>query len=218
VKHFFCLGFFFLVSYNFFGQSAVIMQDKPFVSNQPRDSLLEGLMFKDADYRGLTAFEREIIYWINLLRSDPPAFSRFYLGPFLQQFPELRSSDSRSLDMDLLSIGPLSLLVSSRNLREAAKLQANFLSNTNQLNHSGPKGRTFKQRMVDAGVQECAGENLFDGKADPLVSLLLLLIDRGVEGVGHRKALLNTGFTKVGVGVVIKNGGEAIIVQVFSCN
>ena len=198
-------------------QGAVIMQDKPFRYQHTIDSVLLLSFLQETSYHSFSKAERESVYWIGLFRRNPTEFGTRFIRPFLDQFPEMQGPASRSLEKELRATEPLFVLLPAGNLKKAAEIQADYLSSSRQFSHSGPKGKTFKQRMEDAGVKDCAGENLFEGKADPLVALILLLIDQGVEGYGHRKALLNPAFTRVGLGVLDEGNGTMIMVQVFSC-
>jgi uncharacterized protein YkwD len=71
--------------------------------------------------------------------------------------------------------------------------------------------------MNEAGITECAGENIFDGQDDALMVLILLLIDKGVPGAGHREALLNPSFTSIGIGVASMDSRRFVFVQQFGC-
>ena len=204
-----------LVSVN--GQGAVIMQDKTFVYQHRKDSALFYSISREPAFSKMSDIEQESVYWINFLRSNPRTFRTSFLKPFLAQFPEMQSAAARSLDRELAEATSMSILLPATNLDKAALLQARYLVESNQFTHTGPKGKPFKSRMEDVGVKECAGENLFEGKADPLVSLMLLLIDQGVAGYGHRKALLNESFNRIGVSAVVEDNGAMIMVQVFSC-
>jgi hypothetical protein len=193
------------------------MQDKTFKYQHSRDSVILDHISHESAYLRMTEIEKESVYWISYLRKNPEMFRTSLLKPFLSQFPEMQSSASRSLDKELSGVEPMSILLPASNLNKAAFSQAGYLSESHQFTHTGPKGRPFQMRMEDVGVRECAGENLFEGKADALVALMLLLIDRGVAGYGHRKALLNPSFSKIGVSAVIDVEGTMLMVQEFSC-
>jgi hypothetical protein len=199
------------------GQGAVIMQDKAFVYQHKKDSGILATISREAAYSNMLAFEQDAVYWINFMRRNPGQFRVDFLKPFLAQFPEMQSAAARSLDKELTEATAMSVLLPSINLDKAASLQAGYLVESHQFTHTGPRGKSFKQRMEDVGIKGCAGENLFEGKADPLVSLILLLIDQGVSGYGHRKALLNTAFGRIGVSAMVDGAGSMMMVQVFSC-
>jgi len=217
VKHFFFLFLLITLEISVDGQGAVIMQDKAFVYQHTRDSTLLYSIIREQAFSKMSDIEQESVYWINFLRSNPRTFRTNFLKPFLAQFPEMQSAAARSLDKELAEATSMSILLPATNLEKAAMLQARYLVESNQFTHTGPKGKPFKSRMEDVGVKECAGENLFEGKADPLVSLMLLLIDQGVTGYGHRRALLNEAFNMIGVSAVVEDNGAMIMVQVFSC-
>jgi hypothetical protein len=194
------------------------MQDKTFRHQYKADSGFLLQLNQVPDFRQLSKVEKEAVYWIGVLRKNPSAFGEQIIKPFIQQFPELRGSDSRSLEKELAVAESMSILLPSGRLKSTAFAQATFLSSNDQLTHNGPKGISFKHRMQEAGIKDCAGENLFEGKSDPLVSLILLLIDHGVKGYGHRKTLLNPAFTRIGLAIVEERQDIMVMVQDFSCN
>ncbi len=201
-----------------YSQGGVVMEDKPFILYHKIDSSLLAKLSRNEEYTLLKSHEKEGLYWIALMRSDPPKFAREIVNPFLKQFPEVNNGAARSLIRDLSVQQSMGILFPRAYLKRSADLQANYLLGRDKLIHTGPKGKTFQQRMGDVGVRECAGENLFEGKADPLVSLLLLLIDNGVPGYGHRKTLLNPAFSGIGISMLVEEGGRMLMVQDFSCN
>jgi uncharacterized protein YkwD len=165
----------------------------------------------------LSAKEFEYLYWVNLMRQNPPDFHQRYVVPFLQQFPEAVSEESRSLTPAMRSLSTLPLLSPSRGLYVVSSIHAGFLARTGRISHSGEGGKDFGARMAEAGVTSCAGEVIFEGKDDMLVALILLLIDHRVPGLGHRKSLLNPEFTRTGVAVHYSRDGRAVMVQDLSC-
>ncbi len=194
------------------------MQDKTFRHQHITDSSLLFQLNQVADFQLLSKVEKEAVYWIGVLRKNPRAFGEQIIKPFIQQFPELRGSELKSLEKELAVAEPMSILLPSGRLKKTALAQATFLSTNHQLTHNGPRGISFKHRMDDAGIKDCAGENLFEGKSDPLVSLILLLIDHGVKDYGHRKTLLNPAFTRIGLAIVEEGQDIMVMVQDFSCN
>jgi uncharacterized protein YkwD len=157
---------------------------------------------------------------VNLLRKDPASFSQNYLLPFLSQFPELEGPDSKSLEVDLNATAPLLTFQPEAILNRTAKTHARDLADHHKnLSHYSTKGESFPVRMEMAGIRTCAGENLYDGRNEPLKALLMLLIDHGLPGHGHRKAILRPDFVKMGLGIVSRpdQPGMAVVVQDFSC-
>jgi uncharacterized protein YkwD len=115
--------------------------------------------------------------------------------------------------MPLVLVEPSSFLG-----KETSKHAKDLALKQKTISHSSSDGRSFQQRMIDAQVSKCAGENLLEGKKDALKSIIMLLIDQGVPDKGHRKALLNPDFNLMATSIYPKKNGETFIhVQLFSC-
>lgn len=200
------------------GQGTVVMEKKAFLVNREKDQTIVKYLSEFPSLSALREEEKEGFYWINLLRKDPAAFSHNYLDPFATQFPELRDSYVKSLRSELLALGPLGMIAPASNVQKEADRHCQDLAkNQRRISHEASDGRSFSQRMSDAGIRYCAGENVFEGDSDALQALLLLLIDQGVPNLGHRKALLNPTFNIMGISVKQATDSTAFIVQVFSC-
>lgn len=201
-----------------FGQATVVMEEREFIVNRSRDAEITRFLSGYPALQRLDSMEREAFYWINLLRKDPPVFSRNYLTPFVAQFSSLDGSYVRSLQKTLSETGPLPLLVPASVVQaEAERHAADMARKIGHVSHTSSDGRSFSQRMAQAGIGGCGGENVFEGEDDALVALLLLLIDSGVPSLGHRNALLNPTFNVLGVGAEPSNEGRVFLVQLFSC-
>lgn len=201
------------------GQGVVIMDKREFNAERLRDPEIEKFL---ADYQRLTeltALDQDAFYWINLFRQDPARFYRRYVIPFGEQFPELRTRNFKSLEADCQQSVGLPLLGPAEHLqREAARHAEDLAKHIGRISHSASDGRDFARRMSDADVRRCGGENVFEGESEALVALILLLIDEGVPGLGHRKALLNPSFNIMGVASEeAKTKGRFFMVQLFSC-
>jgi uncharacterized protein YkwD len=73
--------------------------------------------------------------------------------------------------------------------------------------------------MKMGGVTKCAAENIYTGKNDGLLALIMLLLDIGLESAGHRKNILNPNLVNMGLSIRPRKDAEGIIlVQVFGCN
>jgi hypothetical protein len=203
-----------------FGQGSFLMTDKPFVHRPAEDSVLRLSLEKSNAYLKLRQEEREFFFWVNVLRKNPSAFSRNYLLPFMAQFPELYGQDSKSLEEDLNNSNALEAFQPDATLNRTARSHATDLAEHQKpLSHYSTRGESFAVRMEMAGIRTCAGENLYDGRNEPLKALLMLLIDHGLPGHGHRKALLRPDFRKMGVAVVPRpeQAGMTVLVQDFAC-
>ena len=114
---------------------------------------------------------------------------------------------------------PLPIVEPNALLTKATQEHAyDLVHNQKGISHSSSDGRSFQQRMKDAGITKCAGENILEGNKDALKAIIMLLIDQGVPDKGHRRALLNPSFNLMGCTILAKSKGEEhILVQLFSC-
>lgn len=200
------------------GQGTVVLEEKEFVVNRTRDASLVRFLSGFPALSSLDSMELDSFYWINLLRKDPPAFSKAYVAPFVEQFSSLDAGYVRSLQQTLAETSPLPLLAPASVVQGEAERHARDLARKiGKLSHASSDGRSFAQRMAQAGIKGCGGENVFEGEEDALVALLLLLIDSGVPSLGHRNALLNPAFNIMGVGAEPSREGKVFLVQLFSC-
>lgn len=213
------IGFFLFCSVPGFSQGTMSLEDKSFSYNKVRVTDVDEFLSKFAELTNLTAQEKEVYYWVNVLRADPQGFLKNYVMTFLNQFPEAKGSSATSLIKDLKDQNALPLLAPKGNLLKASRIHAVDLSKQSRISHNASDGRSFRQRMEAAGVTTCAGENILEGKSDALKAVILLLIDEGVPDRGHRKSLLNPRFDLLGCSFYPKKDRESyILVQVFSCS
>jgi hypothetical protein len=202
------------------GQSQFSLQDKKFSPAVEVDQQLLEYVNAQTQGRGLTEQEIQFFYWSNFLRLYPKRFYTDIIGAFLSSFPEAKGKEAESLKKELLSLPPLSRNRFSVQLADLALEHASDLSdNANQISHVDSKGRNFAQRMKMGGVTKCAAENIYTGKNDGLLALIMLMLDIGLESAGHRKNILNPNLVNMGLSVrPDKNGESIILVQVFGCN
>jgi hypothetical protein len=217
VKHFLTLLYF--LPFGLFAQGTMELQDKQIVVQLARQLQIDSFLNTSELYTKLAKEEKDLFYWVNLLRFNPALFKKEVVEPFLHQFPESVSPYSKSLLDELLLQKPLPLVMPDQHLVNLCLGHAKDLANKQQkLSHSSSSGKSFQERMQEASITRCAAENIFDGKKDALQAILLLLIDQGVPGTGHRKALLNPAFDLMGVAFIPKkSGANFIMVQLFSC-
>ena len=195
------------------------MDKRPFQVDRVRDPELGRLLADIPQFTALTALDQDAFYWINLFRKDPALFYQQYLIPFGEQFPDLKSSNFSSLRADCQQARDLPLLMPATHLqKEAARHAEDLALRVGRISHTSSDGRDFARRMADAGIRRCGGENVFEGESEALVALILLLIDEGVPGLGHRKALLNPTYNILGVASVeFRTPDRFFMVQLFSC-
>jgi hypothetical protein len=210
----------FLLPFGVVAQSQFSLQDKRFTPSLSIDQDLMEYVSEQIKGKGLTDEEKRFFYWSNFLRQYPKRFNQEIIDAFLKEFPEAKGKEAESLRKELLSLSALSKYKFSDLLADLSLEHANDLSeNSSQISHNDSKGRSFAQRMKLGGVTKCAAENIYTGKNDGLLALIMLLLDIGLESAGHRKNILNPSFTNMGLSIRPHQTGQSIIlVQIFGCN
>jgi hypothetical protein len=195
------------------------LEDKPFSLELTRNKIVDSFLAQSPSLKEFSSEEQAVFYWVNVLRSDPRGFKKDVIVPFLTTFPEANTNYAKSLLQDLDRQPPLQFIEPSGFLSKETRDHAKDLANKQKtISHSSSDGRSFQQRMNDAGVSKCAGENILEGKKDALKAIIMLLIDQGVPDKGHRKALLNPEFNLMACSIMPKKNSENFIqVQLFSC-
>jgi hypothetical protein len=194
------------------------IEDKPFPVPSWSDQAVKDQVRREIDGKGLVAQEISFYYWCNMLRRNPPVFHEKVILPFLKQFPEANGKEAESLAIDLKSVDRLPPFEYSTLARAAAMEHALDLASANKLSHNSTDGRSFTQRIRITGITKCAGENIYTGKEEGLLALIMLLLDIGMESAGHRKALLSQHYVQMAPAFrPHKTESRSILVQVFTC-
>jgi hypothetical protein len=140
--------------------------------------------------------EKELIYILNLVRTDPALFASTVLSKYPDYInqPGLRNIDEyKSLANDLKKLKSLSLLSPDSLCFISARCHAISSGETGYVGHNRK-------------TPECAANENFNaeccdyGHADPLAIIMSLLIDRDIPSLGHRYACLGL-YTKIGVSI-----------------
>jgi hypothetical protein len=139
---------------------------------------------KDEDY--LTDVEKDVYYFLNLARMNPKLFADTFLN-------HLKVSDNHyesSLYSELQELEPLPVLKPNRNLYESAECHAK---------ESGERGYVGHERFKCK--ESFMGECCYYGETDALGIIIALLVDQGIESLGHRRICLDGGYTELGVSI-----------------
>lgn len=208
-----------LVSITCIGQAQFVLSDKPFSHSLPPDKNLLEQADRQALVHKLTKEEKEFLYLTNYLRKHPVIFSKHCISPFLKLFPEANGKEANSLQEDLLTVSALSTLTINGILNDVATEHASDLAmNAEQISHIGSDGRDFSKRIAYSNYKKCASENIYTGKNDPLLSLIMLLLDIGYASKGHRKNLLSPNFLEMGISIKEHHSKQRVVlVQEFGC-
>lgn len=199
-------------------QAYFTLEDKPLNMPHWEDKEVKEQVVRQVIGKKLEVQEVSFYYWCNMLRKNPAAFHEKVILPFLKQFPEADGKEARELAADLLAVDRLPLFEYSSLARSAALEHAKDLSKREELSHYSAEGRRFNERVRISGITRCAGENLYTGKNDGLLALIMLLLDIGLEPAGHRKALLSPYYVQMAPAILTHQSGKrAVLVQVFTC-
>lgn len=151
---------------------------------------------------GLSDEVRRVIYLHNLCRMNPQLFRDTYLRQFLNGEQNHDHYVTSLLD-DLSKAQPRKPLYPDAQLLQAADFHAKDLAQHRIFQHASSDGTSFSQRLRQhAKDRSYCGENCAAGYNAALTCFMGLLIDRGVESLGHRKNILSEGFKYIGVGVI----------------
>ena len=169
----------------------------------------------DAKY--LTGEEKDIVIYMNLARMDGEKFFNTYFQDFIEthnkqmlkysNYNEMKvsrtSSYYKSLERDLKAVKSLPMLWPDEALSWVAKQHAKDMNKYNYAAHKSKDGRTVTDRIGKMYPNRSQGENLAFGFSTGLGNVCMLLLDRGVPDLGHRKIILNTSlkFNYVGVSI-----------------
>ena len=149
--------------------------------------------FSSADY--LTDEEKNVIFYCNLARLDGKAF----VEAFLSDLKTSQDSYEKSLVDTLVKVKDFPMLVPNKKLSEAAAYHANDIGKAGVVQHESTDGTKTFDRIRQYYQGGYMAENISCGYSDALSIVRQLLIDKGVESLGHRKNILGNNYTRIGV-------------------
>lgn len=162
----------------------------------------------------LSPLEKEIVYEINLFRSNPAKYSDDFIAPLSKKFkgkllyypndqPLLTKEGAKAVNecvSELKKAKPLPILYPNQPLSKAAADHAKDQSRSGKTGHSGSDGSTSRKRIERYGNwQVRIAENIAYGGATARQIVIYLLVDDGQYDRGHRKNFLQPDFKLVGV-------------------
>jgi hypothetical protein len=159
------------------------------------ETLKRAMTGEDADF--LNEDEKKVIIYANLARANGSLFASTYLDEYIRIKKIKPNRYTRSLYEDLEKVRDLPMLIPERDLYKVARDHAS---------RSGKKGfeghKNFKQRFLPLMEKyDEVGENIYYGPYTPLEIVIQLLIDEGIDDLGHRKNLLSPKFNSIGVAI-----------------
>ena len=170
---------------------------------------------KNANY--LTEEEKKVIFYMNLVRIDGTRFFNTYFQEFVDahnkemsrysNYNQLRVNRKdryyRGLEIDLKLIKNLSLFYPDESLTYVSQQHGKDMNRYNIAGHNSKDGRTVTDRISKYYPNRSMAENLAFGFSKGLANVSMLLLDKNVPDLGHRKNMLNTtlGLNIVGVSI-----------------
>ena len=173
------------------------------------------IRLKDVDY--LSKEEKQIIFYMNLARMDGKKFFNTYFKAFVKDhnqrmkkysnYNDLKINEYdryyRGLEMDLKKVKNIGLFYPDETLTYVALQHGKDMNRKNIAGHKSSDGRSPQDRIAKYYPNKAMAENLAFGFAYGLDNVCMLLLDKGVPDLGHRKNILNTksGLNIVGVSI-----------------
>lgn len=170
---------------------------------------------KNARY--LNPEEKDLVMYMNLARINGEKFFNTYFQEFLETYNQEMAQYSnynqlkidkdryyKSLEKDLKSVKNLPVLYPDEALSWVAQQHAKDMNKYNYAEHKSKDGRSAKDRISSKYPKRALGENLAFGFPTGLGNVCMLLLDKGVPDLGHRKLIINTTLKLNYVGVSIQ--------------
>jgi uncharacterized protein YkwD len=162
----------------------------------------------------LSPIEKEIVFEINLFRSNPAKYANDYIAPLAKYYQKkiLHYPNDESIKTregvkalnecvrELQSATPQPIMYPNQALTKSANDHQKDQGKTGKTGHTGNDNSDLKQRIERyAKWQVRIAENIAYGNSSARQVIIFLLIDDGVKNRGHRKNLLHPAYKTVGV-------------------
>lgn len=136
-----------------------------------------------------------------------------------EEKPENTPNEETSFEIQVLNLvniertqRGLSPLSYSYELEAVAKAHSNDMAQRNYFSHNSPEGKTPFDRIKNAGISyKSAGENIAAGQKTPEE-----VVNGWMNSSGHRANILNSNYTKMGIGVVYGGSYGIYWTQLFT--
>jgi uncharacterized protein YkwD len=161
-----------------------------------------------------TEKEQDVVFYCNLARLDGQLFVKTILKPYLEAKGDTDMSEPyiSSLIADLNRLPRLKPLWRSQLLTKMAKDYAISSGKEGIIGH-----KDFDQRFASLYRSGwTVGENCAYHQPSALDAVIDLLIDDGIESLGHRHNILSPVFTKVGISFAPHRDYDNVWVMEFS--
>lgn len=170
---------------------------------------------EESTANSMSSEELEMIKEINLMRANPKAYVD-YVKVHLQNVENDPGLDAaykaeelaagKELIEELKNLGPLPLIKPNEGLHKVAIGHGDYVRSVGKIGHVGADGSYPWDRVRKATDMSDGNENLVAGGETVRESLMILLVDSGISGRGHRKTLFNPKWTYGGMYKIGKVG------------
>ena len=188
----------------------------PSVPEWTKEELRNANTAGEAKY--LNGEEKDMVIYMNLVRMDGEKFFNTYFQDFVERhnrkmlqysnYNEMKISRTdkyyKSLEKDLKDIKGLPAFWPDEAMSWVARQHAKDMNARNYATHNSKDGRTVSDRIGKMYPRKACGENLAFGYASGLDNICMLLLDKGVPNLGHRKIILDTDYKFNFVGISIQ--------------
>ncbi len=155
-------------------------------------------LFTSREVPYLTEEEQKVILFMNMARYDGSLFAETFLKTYVEENQVKNTTYLRSLHRDLANASGLPALIPEEDLTSVAQGHA---TRSGETGHVGHKDMTKRFEPLRRNPYFAWGECCSYGYEEAISIVITLLIDEGIEGVGHRKTILNTSYNSVGVAI-----------------
>ena len=163
----------------------------------------------------MSAEELEMVKEVNLMRANPKAYIP-YVEAHLKNVENDPGLDAaykaeelaagRELIEEMKNLGPLPAIKPNEGLHKVAIGHGDYVRSVGQIGHKGADGSYPWDRVRKGTNMSDGNENLVAGGDSVRESLMILLVDSGIPGRGHRKTLFNPKWTHGGMYKIGKVG------------
>jgi uncharacterized protein YkwD len=146
--------------------------------------------------------EKLAVYYINLVRINPPLFTQTFLKDYLESNDIKKDKEIKDLIHQLEETAKMNLLSPNEQLTAFARKHATDMGETGRTGHSASDGTSFLQRIKPLEQKFGAiNENCNYGNEGGIAAVIDLLIDRNVPNFGHRRNILDPEMELIGVAI-----------------
>lgn len=146
--------------------------------------------------------EKEVLNLLNQVRTNPQGFITSHVKDYLKENNLSNNSYAKSLMADLKKCKKMGELQLSKPLADVARLHAQDMGKAGTVGHTSSDGTPFHERIRNqAKARGMIAENCEYGHDTAMDIVMALLIDDGIQSLGHRKNILEPKYRWIGIAI-----------------